>query len=98
MAGERAKSPLGGILMEWAGVKAPELKTSAPLDLQQLMAASGRMVFLVNWGTAPAKFELTLEALPGTVREITTGREMPKSQRIQDEVPPQGVRVYRVEN
>jgi beta-galactosidase GanA len=98
MPGERTKSPLGGILMEWAGVKGPELKSSSPVDLQQLVAAAGRMVFLVNWGTVVATFDLTLESLPGSIREITTGREMPKSQHIQDEVPAQGVRVYRVDN
>jgi hypothetical protein len=73
------------------------LKSSSALDLQELVGPSGRMVFLVNWGTAAAKFDLTLEAAPKAVREITTGRELAKSQRIEDEVPAQGVRVYRLE-
>jgi beta-galactosidase GanA len=97
MPGEHARSALGGILMEWASVKGPELKSSSALDLQELVGPSGRMVFLVNWGTAAAKFDLTLEAAPKAVREITTGRELAKSQRIEDEVPAQGVRVYRLE-
>jgi beta-galactosidase len=94
--------PLGKFLAEWAGLAAPELKTSSPVDLEQLVADSGRMVFFINWGAAPAKiaFSLPLDKAPRQVREITTGRQLAaagKQVRIDAEVPAQGVRVYRID-
>jgi beta-galactosidase len=94
--------PLGGFLAAWAGVSLPELRTSAPVDLQQLVADSGRMVFLMNWGTQAAKLELTvtLDKAPKQVREITTGQTLPGARaraQIAVEVPAQGVRVYRID-
>ena len=93
--------PLGGFLTEWAGVSLPDLKTSAPIDLQQLIAPSGRMVFLVNWGTQPAKLDLTLplDRPPKQVREITRGQVLAVGNplRIQADVPAQAVLVYRID-
>ena len=94
--------PLGGYLAAWAGVSAPELKTSGPIDLQQLVADSGRMVFLINWETAAAKVELSLrlEKAARRVSEVTTGQAAGAGGmqvRIEAEVPAQGVRVYRVD-
>jgi len=94
--------PLGGFLADWAGVPLPELRTSAPVDLQQLVADTGRMVFIMNWGSEAAKLELTvpLDKAPRRVREITTGQTLPGSRArvvIAGEVPPQGVRVYRID-
>ena len=94
--------PLGGFLAEWARVPLPELKTSAPVDLQQLVADSGRLVFLINWGAEAARLEFTmpLDKAPKQVREITTGQTLPGAgARVQIgvEVPPGGVRVYRID-
>jgi beta-galactosidase len=94
--------PLGKFLAQWAGLAVPELKTSSPVDLQQLVADSGRMVFFINWGAAPAKiaFSLPLDKAPKKVREITTGRQMAATGmqvRIDAEVPAGGVRVYRID-
>jgi beta-galactosidase len=96
------KHPLGGFLAEWAGVSSPELKTTAPIDLQQLVADSGRMVFLLNWETRPAKVQLTLplDKAPRQVREITSGQPLAGAGarlQIDTEVPAQGVRVYRID-
>lgn len=97
-----ALHPLGAFLSQWAGVSPPELKTSIPVDLQQLVADSGRMVFLLNWESQPAKVDLTLrlDKAANQVREITSGRTLPAAGtalRIQAEVPAQGVLVYRID-
>ncbi len=93
--------PLGGFLAEWAGLLAPVLKTSAPIDFQQLTAPSGRMLFLVNWGTQAAKFELKLplSKAPRQVLEVTTEQRPAAANplAIQAEVPAQGVLVYRID-
>jgi hypothetical protein len=104
LPGDRAangRHPLGGFLAEWAGVSLPDFKTSALIDLQQPIAPSGRMVFLVNWGTQPAKLELTLPPgrPPRQVRELTRGQVLAAGDplRIQAEVPGRGVLVYRID-
>jgi beta-galactosidase len=94
--------PLGGLLAEWAGVRAPEMKTTAPVDLQQLESDSGRMVFLMNWEAQAARVDLKLplDKAAKRVRETTTGRALAATGNrleIQTEVPAQGVRVYRID-
>ncbi len=94
--------PLGGFLASWAGVLAPDLKTTVPVDLEQLLADTGRMVFLINWDTRPAGVELTLplSRIPRQIREITTDQPLAgvsNPVRIAAEVPAQGIRVYRID-
>jgi beta-galactosidase len=93
--------PLGGFLASWAGVTLPDLKTTAPVDVQQLVTDSGRMVFVMNWETQPTKIDLTLplERAPRQVREITTGESVAAANplRIVGEAPAQAVRVYRID-
>ncbi len=93
--------PLGGFLASWAGVTLPDLKSTVPVDVQQLLADTGRMVFLMNWDTRPAQVDLTLPLgrAPRQVREITTGQPLSTAAnlRIQAEVPAQAVRVYRID-
>ena len=94
--------PLGGFLITWAGLAPPELKSDAPLDVQQLVADSGRMLFAINWEARPAAFTvaLPLEKPARQVREITTGAVVPGAGNrieIRADVPAQGVRVYRVD-
>jgi ABC-type transporter Mla MlaB component len=78
------------------------LKATAPIDLQQVVADSGRMVFLINWEERAANVELIvpLEKAPRQVREITTGKELAAAGaqvQIHTEVPAQAVRVYRID-
>ena len=94
--------PLGGFLASWAGLSVPELKTTAPIDFQQLPAESGRMVFLINWQERPARVDATvsLEKPARRVREITADQELNGGSaqvRIQTEVPAQAVKVYRID-
>ena len=94
--------PLGGFLVSWAGVSVPELKTNVPLDVQQLVADSGRLVFLMNWETQAARFELALPLDRGAkaVREVTAGQTLASACTriaIRGEAPALGVRVYRID-
>jgi hypothetical protein len=94
--------PLGAILTEWAGIPVPDLKTTAPIDLQQLVGDKGRMIFLINWESRPAKVELNLQLdrAARQIREITTGQALSASGarvRIAAEVPAEAVRVYRID-
>ncbi|HEY2016235.1 MAG TPA: beta-galactosidase trimerization domain-containing protein, partial [Bryobacteraceae bacterium] len=94
--------PLGGFLASWAGLSVPELKTTSPIDLEQLVADSGRMVFLFNWEARPARVELTvpLDKSPKQVREITTGQTVSAGTarvQINTDVPALGLRVYRID-
>jgi hypothetical protein len=93
---------LGGFLVSWAGVTPPDLNSNTALDLQQLVANSGRMLFLINWESQAAAFELTvpLERPARQVREVTTGAAAGGGSSriaIRGEVPALGVRVYRVD-
>jgi beta-galactosidase len=97
-----ALHPLGGFLLSWAGVTPPELKCNAALDLQQLVTDSGRMLFLINWETQPAGFELavSLEKPARQVHEVTTGDTVAGTGSriaIRGEVPAQGIRVFRID-
>jgi len=97
-----APHPLGNFLAEWAAISPPDLKASAPVDLQQLVSNKGRLVFLINWEARPANISLALplEAAPGKIREITTGQEFTATGaqvQIKTDVPAGGVRVYRID-
>lgn len=94
--------PLGGFLAQWAGVSLPDLKTTAPIDLQQLVADSGRLLFLINWETRPADVQLTLplDKPAKQVREIITDQPLAASGtplQIHVAVPSEDVRVYRID-
>ncbi len=96
-----AMHPLGEILARWADLTQPELTSSAPVELKQLIGGSGRVIFLFNHGTQPARveFSCTLEKLATRIRELETGDLLaPTGARFQlrAELPPQSVRVYRV--
>ncbi len=93
--------PLGGILAKWAGLKKPELKAPVLVELREMDAEKGSFVFLFNHGETKAEVEFVTElARPAvSVQEILTG-ETPKIAgkrfAIGTEVPPQAVRVYRI--
>src|ERR1017187_10305836 len=95
--------PLGGFLASWAGLSLPELKSSVPIDLEQLVADSGRLVFLINWEDRAANLDLAvpLDKAPKHVREVTGGQSLPAGGgarvQIHAEVPAQAVRVYRID-
>lgn len=95
-------NPLGAILAEWAGLAAPQLKWTEPVEVRQMLSPQGRMVFLFNHGDnpSPVEFSAILNKPAGKVREITTGQTLRTAGtdlRIQVQLPPRSVRVYRVD-
>lgn len=98
-----AMNPLGGILARWAGLEAPALSSSSPVELRILTAGSGRMIFLFNHGgeAAHVKYTLDLKEPVAGVRELVSGEAVAAPRAAQFEIeltlPPRSVRVYRVD-
>ena len=93
---------LGGILAKWARLTEPELKARALVELREMDAEKGSFVFLFNHGEKMAEVEFaTYLARPTVnVREILTGETTKvegKRFSVKTEVPPQAVRVYRID-
>ena len=61
--------PLAGMLAQWAGVEEPKLTSDVPLDLRQLEADGGTMLFLMNWEERDATAELAIPAGPVSSRD-----------------------------
>jgi plasmid replication initiation protein len=93
--------PLAGILARWAALEEPTLRAPAGLELREMSAPKGRLVFLFNHAKSPAsvEFERTLERRARSVREILTGYKVHAAAKLvlRTEVPAQGVRVYRID-
>lgn len=94
--------PLGELLAHWAGLPLPELHSSAPVELQQLQAPAGRIIFLFNHGRAPARaeFSTALQKPARRIRELVTDAALePRGNRlaISVDLPPMSARVYRVD-
>lgn len=97
-----AMHPLGGILARWARLTEPDLHAPPLLELRQMRAPSGRLVFLFNHSqkTADVRFSRNLERPAVTIREIVTG-ETPAADgtqfKLDELIPPESVRVYRID-
>ena len=99
-----APHPLGAFLAAWAHLSQLDLKTTAPVDVEQLIGPTGRMVFLMNWNATPAHVELTIpfDHPPQQVREITAANPdapVPSAAplHIETRLGPGLVRVYRID-
>ena len=97
-----AMHPLGGLLAQWAGLTAPELKAPALVELREMDGRKGHLVFLFNHGEKPAQVEFSekLERPATRVMEIISGeaqKEEGKRFGLSMEVPAQGVRIYRID-
>ncbi len=94
--------PLADILIDWAGVTRPAMRSSAFVELRRASAPKGELVVLLNHGTTAAEVDATLPltAPPARVRELITGASLPTSAAslvVRTTVPGESVRVYRVE-
>jgi len=94
--------PLGGILTKWAGLDIPDLKAPALVELREMQSPAARVVFLFNHGDTPASvdFSETLPRAAARVREIISGENQePEGNRfsVKTEVPPQAVKIYRID-
>jgi beta-galactosidase len=97
----QADHPLGDFLVRWAGLSQPKLQTSGPLELQRMEAPGGQMLFFFNHTGQRVQGTYTGEAgRKFSVREIVGGQPVAvagSGLELQLDVPPQGVRVYRVD-
>ena len=98
-----AMHPLGEILVKWAGVGVPGLKAPALVEVRELEAEKGKLMFLFNHGekSAEVEFEEELEKSGKSAREIvsgsTDGKVEGKRFVVKTEVPAESVRIWRIE-
>lgn len=94
--------PLGDLLADWAGLTRPAVTSSSFVELRQLSGDRGALFLLFNHGQEAA--DVTLDAPLGRTatrtRELRTGQAVPVTgARLQlaASIPPESVRVYRVD-
>jgi beta-galactosidase GanA len=97
-----AMHPLAGILAQWAELTAPKLQAPELLELRQMTASRGRLVFFFNHAKNPAQvdFQRVLEQPAKSIGEIITGQKVtPTGTNLQlkTEVPAESVRIYRID-
>ena len=98
-----AMHPLGEILVKWAGLQAPELKAPALVELREMAAEKGKLVFLFNHGEKAAEVEFSEELTSGArvAREIVSGAQDGRVEgmrlTIKTELPAEAVRIWRVD-
>jgi beta-galactosidase len=94
--------PLADILAKWAGIVAPGFKAPALVELRQMAAPNGRLVFFFNHSNSAATvdFHRSLEKPASAVTEISTGQKLQitgTQLEIKAEVPAESVRIYRID-
>jgi beta-galactosidase len=97
-----AMHPLAGLLARWAGLSEAKLRAPALLELRQMYASKGRLVFFFNHADRPASVEFArgLERPASSVREIVTGQKIASqgtNLSLKADVPAQSVRIYRID-
>lgn len=98
----QAMHPLGDLLLQWAGISRPALQAPPLLELRQMHSPNGRFVFFFNHADKPAsvEFSRTFEKPASKIQEIVTNSKAPVSGKdfhLKIEVPPQTVRIYRID-
>jgi len=94
--------PLAQILMEWASLSQPKLDAPPLLELREMNAPRGRLIFFFNHSdrNASADFRRDLEKPASGIREIMTGEKIVTTGNrllLRAEVPAQSVRIYRID-
>lgn len=79
-----------------------QLQAPPLVELRQMRALQGRLLFHFNHGEAPARvvFSRALERPAKSVREISTGARVPAEGmhlRVEADVPAHSVRIYRID-
>ena len=97
-----AMHPLAGLLTQWAGISGPELNAPALLELREMYASTGRLVFFFNHAEKPAtvSFSRPLDKPASSIREIVTGEQLSPTGaklNLKVNVPAESVRIYRIE-
>lgn len=94
--------PLAELLSRWAGVTPPNLTAPRLVELRQMYAPNGRLVFFFNHTDKPVSvdFSRTIEKPASRIHEIMTGQELVHagtSLNLKADIPSQNVRVYRID-
>jgi beta-galactosidase GanA len=94
--------PLASILGQWAGLPVPNLQAPSLLELREMQSQKGRLVFFFNHANkpAPVEFSRELEKPAASIWEIMTDQKVTPTGtnlRLKTEVPPESVRIYRVD-
>lgn len=94
--------PLGGILGHWAGLTQPKLDAPPLVELRELRAPKGRLIFLFNHSgnLAHVRFSRNLEKPAKSIRLVTTERILPltgSTVNIDTEVAPSSVQIVRID-
>lgn len=97
-----AMHPLGGLLVRWAGLSGPKLQAPELLELRQMYAPKGRLVFFFNHADKPAtvEFDRELERPASSIQEIMTGQKVASqgtNLNLKADVPAESVRIYRID-
>lgn len=97
-----AMHPLAKLLARWAGLSQPKLQAPGLLELRQMYSPKGRWVFFFNHAEKPASVEFSrkLEKPAHAMREVTTGEQVSATGtdlNLKVEVPPEAVRIYRID-
>ncbi len=100
----QAMHPLGDFLTQWAGLLRPQLRAPALVELQRMDAGTAELLFFFNHADQAAHVSYSgVRVKNPRVRELVTGQiisgiaPQAPATTIQFDIPPQGVRVYRVE-
>ncbi len=94
--------PIAGILAAWAGLSTPKLKAPPLVELREMDAPNGRLLFLFNHAEKPAAVELDEQQSkhPSKIRELISGQNLKVSGQgfgLTTEIPAESVRVYRID-
>jgi beta-galactosidase len=94
--------PLGETLIKWAGLNTPDLKAPTLVELREMDAPKGHLIFLFNHTekTAQIEFAEKLQNPAANVQELISGAAETKSGNtfsVKTEVPPQAVKIYRID-
>jgi hypothetical protein len=89
-------------LTQWAGVAHPNLHAPSLVELREMQAPKGRFLFFFNHSDKPAAIEFSreLEKPTAGIREIMTDQKITatgKTFSVKLEIPPQRVRIYRID-
>jgi beta-galactosidase len=94
--------PLARILIDWARLSQPKLDAPSLLELREMQAPRGRLIFFFNHSerAASVHFRRDLEKPASSIREIMTDGKvvtMGTSLLLRTDVPAQSVRIYRID-
>ncbi len=96
------RHPLAGILSDWAQLSQARFSAPQMVELREMQSPKGRFVFFFNHGdkSAAVEFSRELESPATSIREITKDQNVAtqgRTFRIQTELAPESVNVYRID-